>query len=153
MQREHIPPLACIPNNRPDVVLTVMDCDHTWITKMERTTIDIVMRHTMEEEEAGIRWGGFKTSVHPGLIELDSALRSRQASRSQSAHWPGNNTVLVYLSDHARSCQRTEYARILGTQYTWIPLIRHPGSVGTMTFRRMCSEKKELVQSAKRRAK
>ena len=97
MQREHIPPLACIPNNWPEVVLTVMDCDQTWITKMERTTIDIVMRHTMKEEEAGIRWGGFKTSVRPGLIEVDSALRSHQASQSQSAHWPGNNTVLMYF--------------------------------------------------------
>jgi hypothetical protein len=55
-----------------------MVCDHTWMMKMERTMIIIIMGHTMEEE-AGIRWGSFITSERPGS--------------SQPAQ--GNNTVLL----------------------------------------------------------
>jgi hypothetical protein len=71
VQREHIPPSACVPSNRPEVVLTVMDCDHTWMMRMERTTINIMMMgRAMKKEEAGTRWGpwgSFITSERPSL--------------------------------------------------------------------------------------
>ena len=49
--KELIPPSACVPNNRPVVVFTVMVCDHTWIMKMERTTINtVIMGHPMKRK-------------------------------------------------------------------------------------------------------
>ena len=54
MQREHIPRSACVPNSRPEVVLTVIVCDQTRMMKMEKTTINIIiMGRTMKKEEAG----------------------------------------------------------------------------------------------------
>jgi hypothetical protein len=60
---------------------------------MERTTIIFIIMGRAMKEEAGIRWGSFITSEHPGIVSR--GLRSHQASLSQSAH--GNNTVLWYV--------------------------------------------------------
>jgi hypothetical protein len=52
-----------VPNNRPEVVLTVMVCDQTWTMKMEKVTIIIiiqVMGHTMKKVEGGT---GYLTEV------------------------------------------------------------------------------------------
>jgi hypothetical protein len=59
-----------------------MVCDQTWMMKMERTTINIIiiMGRTMKKEDAGITVGGavFITSVRPGIV--NRGLRSHQAS-------------------------------------------------------------------------
>jgi len=39
-----------------------MVCDHTWIVKMERKTIDIIMMGRTVKEEVGSRWGSFIAS-------------------------------------------------------------------------------------------
>ena len=96
MQREHIPPSACVPNSRPEVVLTVMVWDQTWVMKMERTIINItVMGRTMKD--ARIMWSSFIRGERPspGITVTNRAQRSHLASRTQLAH--GNNTVLLYV--------------------------------------------------------
>lgn len=57
--RGYTPPWACVPNNRPEVVLTVTDFDHTWTMRTERTIVSIVIIIMMGRRigiKGGIRW-------------------------------------------------------------------------------------------------
>jgi hypothetical protein len=58
VQRELIPPSACVPNNRPEVVLTIMVCDHACkrMVKMERRTVNIIVMLTGTYDDERGSW-------------------------------------------------------------------------------------------------